>query len=1248
MPTGPQRIPSTTEKVLSGKTLDSASQTRTGPGEANWEPSGGAVGRFQLRERLGGGGWGVVWRAWDPGLQREVALKLIRSDDPAVHERFAREARAAAGLRHPGIVTVHDVGIEAGRPWLAMEVLAGGTLEARLGTASESGPIRGESLRELVAMLAEVASAVGYAHGQNVVHRDLKPANVLIDEAGRARVADFGLAWALEEDPSSRLTSAGEVLGTPPYMSPEQTIGRPQGVGPPADVWALGVVLYRILTGAFPFLHDCLGPLFAAIREADPKPPHACADGVPEDLAAVCLKALEKDPKRRFAAGDLAAELSRWLRGEPTETRPAARTARMRRWFAARWAFVAVGVALAAAAASVALERRRAEEDQVRAALAGIAADMKTMRERERHLVASPEAKDAMAEQFLPRIEAVLGDGPLRGEAYSWRGKVACLTGGEAAGGTGFDRGCREAPERAPVWALRGMHDLDRYAGWRPLPAPILGAAGIRFPAPRPETVLEAALRVRALADLDRMLALGDREFGPDFARHGRAIAALWSPEPGGAEAASRLLAGAALPQARYVRGLALFQLGRFAESASELDAAVAAWPTLAPALHARGLALAAAAFAETAAGRDPGELRRRALADLDATLERAPEWADAWCDRGLCRLQAHDDERRRGGTAGALLADAVADFGRALELSPDAVVALANRATAFRALGLIESAAGGDPRVRYRMAIADLDRGLAREPSSVLLLADRGAILRSVGQAESARGGDPRATLREALAAYDAACAQAPGDPVALVGRATTQTLLGWAEGERDRDPTLSWRAAEQDCAEALRRLPGFSEALRCRGELCWRRAEWTGRHGGDPRGGLSAAVDAFTAALASAREPAGILDGRGSAFSDLGLAQSTRGQDPGEAYRKAIADFAAAVARQPRYALALTHSSAAWRRLAQAEESAGADPSASLEQARKAADAALAISPGLADAWADRALAGWRSALRETARREDARPTLQRSIADADEALRRCPGFAKALVVRGAAWADLGRVRSARGDDPRDCLRKAIADADAVLHASPGHAIARFNRGNARIELARAETERGGNPTAHWQAAEADLRSATAGEPRAWLNLGTLLRGQRRLDEAIAAFAAAERAVPGAAAWARSRIEEAERTRAELERVQPWLSELRRAAVRDGSEKALAAMAHTLAALSEAERRVAEQDPTLRRNRATAHYNLACMDAATDAEAAFRHLDEAFRNATWSRAQFAGDPDLAPLHGDPRWPGLLAACGE
>jgi eukaryotic-like serine/threonine-protein kinase len=272
-------------------------------------------GRYLLIEQIGRGGMGVVFRALEPDLAREVAIKVIVAGELATTEevrRFQLEARAVAGLRHPHIVSVHDVGCIGGLHFFTMDFMPGGNLANRLRADRFSN-------EQAAQVILKIAQATAFLHEHGVIHRDIKPSNIIFDKAGSPCLADFGLAKVVHEE--SGYTMTGAVVGTASYMSPEQASGSMRAVTYPSDIFSLGAVLYEMLTGASPFAGENYLDTLLQVLEREPVRPRRIRRDVHRELEQICLRCLEKKPQDRYPTmAALVDDLAAYLRGEPVGT----------------------------------------------------------------------------------------------------------------------------------------------------------------------------------------------------------------------------------------------------------------------------------------------------------------------------------------------------------------------------------------------------------------------------------------------------------------------------------------------------------------------------------------------------------------------------------------------------------------------------------------------------------------------------------------------------------------------------------------------------------------------------------------------------------------------------------------------------------------------------------------------------------------------------------------------------------------
>jgi WD40 repeat protein/serine/threonine protein kinase len=391
---------------------------------------GGKLGDYELLECIGRGGVGIVYRARQLSLGREVAVKVLLDSTFAGPEELARfrgEAIAAAGLDHPNIVAIHEVGEEGGQKFFSMDFVAGEDLAA----LTRQGPFSARRAAELV---RKIAAAVQHSHERGILHRDLKPSNVLIDSLGEPHVTDFGLAKRIAPAPSESsgplrgadadpsypsslaMTLSGQIIGTPGYMSPEQAAGR-RGVGPETDIYSLGALLYHLLTARAPFAGETPTAVLRQVEEQEPVAPRLLNSSVPRDLETICLKCLAKEPSRRYArASALGDDLERFLEGKPIQARPTSPLGQAWRWCRRRPSLAAalggIGLLLMVIAASSIVSAHHINYLRRVAYTNLYAADMRLA------LQAAVESKFGVAVDLLQRHRPNLSEPDLRG--FEW------------------------------------------------------------------------------------------------------------------------------------------------------------------------------------------------------------------------------------------------------------------------------------------------------------------------------------------------------------------------------------------------------------------------------------------------------------------------------------------------------------------------------------------------------------------------------------------------------------------------------------------------------------------------------------------------------------------------------------------------------------------------------------------------------------------------------------------------------------
>ncbi len=1003
------------------------------------------LGGYEILGRLGSGAMGVVYRAIDPVLRREVALKVLPDrleGVPEVHARFAREAAAVARLAHPGVVQVHSFGEDGGIPFLVLELLPGPTLLDAWRTEPD--------LARRVGWIEEVARAIAHAHARGVLHRDLKPGNVMFGKEGAPKVMDFGLAW-LEGD-GSHLTAEGAILGTPAYMAPEQVDGRAATTA--TDVYALGVMLFQALTGELPFGGQEMRDLLASILLKEPPRPGRVVAGVPADLETVALRAMEKEPHRRYeSAAAFAEDLRRWREGEPILARPSTWTTRLgKRVRRNPWAWgagVCAGT-LVLAVAAITLAWGRSEGVHERSARAREA------------LQGAREAVEAWRmERYLPPHDLTSARRRLQAAGEALRRVVAEDPGAPAAWGelgwvlfeSGNLDGAREALERAV--AISPSRSTYR---WR------LG-----------RVLVDLAERQtsRAVVLADPVARREENASGRSLLDDARAhfLAAAGGPGEGAITPAERLLANAYLAwrdgridDARALaRELARTHArggeeGRLLLGRIELELGQSAWSEFDLAAdHARSwieaylagararLTLSAAKDVEIrASAGEAVEIAGRAIA-ID------PARADARVQRGAAWLTIAEQAPAGSPAAAEAAGAAAADLAAALDRDPGHAEAHFIRGRlrwlAARAPGLPPAEADE----RYREALADLERATTLEPGLLPAWRDRSRARRAWAESRQGRGIDAtdqfRAAVRDDL---DALLRARPLSASYRLERAFALSRWGLALLLRGEDPGPAYREALDDLAQVHGRTnrPGESWSLRAEIRLTWTRHR-EAAEGLDARAEYRSILD-DDLARALRDDPDSVSAHARRAFTAICLARARErcGEDPLPLYASAVADATWVIERQP------SHPNAWWYRglarghrghyLAARGESAEADLRAAVEEDLPKAGA----QPGLR-LFLDQTLLIW-GMVRE-AQGEDPQPLLRR-IVEQDLSARRLDADGWRTLahahLRLASRAQRGGESGAGQTD----LERAIEASARAIALRPGDARAWQFRGLAR----------------------------------------------------------------------------------------------------------------------------------------------------------------------------------------------------
>ncbi|MHC4597765.1 MAG: protein kinase domain-containing protein [Planctomycetota bacterium] len=1088
--------------------------------------SGKILGGYEILEEIGRGGMGVVYKAFNPDLKRNVALKVLIAGEDASEEaigRFHREAEAVAKLgHHPNIVPVYDIGTKGNLHYFAMHLVSGKPLDERI----DEGAI---PPRQAASIAKKLAEALHHAHQHGILHRDVKPSNVIMavleGESGRGgdggnmspppplppsppradlaalepMLTDFGLAKDVESE--SEMTLSGTTLGTPSYMPPEQAEGRLSDIDERADVYSLGATLYEILALRPPFEGAGVAEVIKNVLLDEPIPPRRLNRLVEKDLETICLKCLEKSPERRYpTARDLALDLGRFLEGASILARPPSlfekglRKVRRHKGIAVTVLLASLLLAAVAVVATVQITRGKREtavadagkkdaEDRLDknkkvahvllgsyAKLTKILAALKQAHYDDRLSVEKKKAVFRSHEADIFRFcDAVPADPPSQATMLAVRGWLMHFGGFPEEALALFARARKTDGDVAWGFLLEAMVRLAWYLERQPLAARTIELEEIIFG----EMPVESRELREARETFEGLIAeTPSGAVGVEQAdRFREALEGLRGIQEEDLDKAERGLTRAfdqwslawMEEEIHLARAKVRYMRLELDGALEDLRRFRGRCPGNAAASYYLGVVLLAKGLEARAVGKDPTEFHRRSLDAFSEAIRNQPGNYWARNERGNVHSHLGKALAERGADPRPEFRSAVEDFNAALSAGHQVDSILCNRANARRELAKAEARFGIDPRPLLAESISDFEEVLRKSPDFHHAYDGLGRTYNSLGEAQEERGVDPEASFTKAIEQFGKVLRRRPGHAQVLCNRGNARFRLGQWEAAAGRDAEPTFLLALADFDKALEAKPDFTLVHANRGNVWIDLGEFRAARGKDPREAYEKAIEECDRALEADPGSADAYNCRGQAFLKTGEVEIARRGDPREAFGKAVADFTRILERNPAHVEALVNRGSVYNQLGQWEWAHRLDPRGSFRKAIDDYTATLGLNPELAVAYSNRAAARLSLGMTESAQGSDPEALYRASIKDATEAIQRNPSSTEAYNNRGNAHRQLGDFLAGRGKDPGPEYSSALEDYEEALKRSPGNTIIHFNRGKFILFLADRERAAG-----------------------------------------------------------------------------------------------------------------------------------------------------------------------------------------